>query len=179
MAHAPFDPAGPGTIKWLHSRLVKVHGNIQPSADRLLRSLQGTAPRVKDNGLGFDLTRLASQADGTGKWVEPVVEVLAFFGLALFPVRGRGTDKRLHRTVRPSAIQRGWSRKGNGKGDQYFSWPAWCNPLDADGIDALLDLWTPERESWESVGVHAAWRTVRYQPKATADTTRAFGAEPL
>ena len=25
VAHAPFDPAGPGTIKWLHHRLLKVH----------------------------------------------------------------------------------------------------------------------------------------------------------
>ena len=179
VAHAPFDPAGPGTIKWLHHRVVKVHRKVRPSTERLLESLQGIAPRVKDNGLGFDLTRLASQADGTDKWVEPVVEVLAFFGLALFPVRGRGTDERLSRTARSSAVQRGWSRAGNGQRELYFSWPAWRTPLDSAGIDALLDIWTPDRRDWPNVGVHAAWRSVRYRPKAAADTTRGFGAERL
>ena len=179
VAHAPFDPAGPGTIKWLHHRLVKVHGKIRPSTERLLESLQGTAPRVKDNGLGFDQTRLASQADGTGKWVEPVVEVLAFFGLAMLPFRGTGTDERLRKAARSSAIQRGWRRTGNGQGELYFSWPAWRHPLDFAGIDSLLDLWTPDRKNWPSVGVHAAWRSVSYRPKATADTTRGFGAERL
>ena len=179
VAHAPFDPAGPGTIKWLHHRLVKVHGTVRPSAERLLESLRGTAPRVKDNGLGFDLTRLASQADGTGKWVEPVVEVLAFFGLALLPFRGTGTDERLRGKTRSSAIQRGWSRTGNGRGELCFSWPAWRPSLDAAGIDAFLDIWTPDRVNWENLGVHAGWRSVRYRPKATADPTRGFGAEQL
>ena len=177
VAHAPFDPAGPGTIKWLHHRLVRVHGEVRPSPERLLESLQGSAPRVKNNGLGFDLTRLASQADGTAKWVEPAVEVLAFFGMALFPLRGAGTDERLRKTARSSAIQRGWSR-ANGQRELRFRWPAWRTDLDSAGIDALLDIWTPDC-NWPSVGVHAAWRSVRYQPKAAADTTRAFGAERL
>lgn len=179
VAHAPFDPAGPGPIKWLHHRLLKVHGNVQPSTEGLMESLQGTAPRVKDNGLGFDLTRLASQADKTGKWVEPVVEVLAFFGLALLPFRGNGTDERLRKGARSSAIQRGWIRTGNGRGERYFGWPAWRHRLDSAGIDALLDLWTPDNRDWSSVAVHAAWRSVRYRPKATADPTRGFGAERL
>ena len=178
VAHAPFDPAGPGTTKWLHHRLAKVHSKVRPSPERLLKSLLGTAPRVKDNGLGFDLTRLASQADGTAKWVEPVVEVLAFFGLALLPFRGAGTDERLRKRARPSAIQRGWSRNAHGQGGLRFSWPAWRTALDYAGIDALLDIWTPGC-SWPSVGVHAAWSSVKYQPKATADTTRGFGAERL
>ena len=178
VAHAPFDPAGPGTTKWLHHRLVKVHSKVRPSPERLLESLQGTAPRVKDNGLGFDLTRLASQADGTAKWVEPVVEVLAFFGLALLPFRGAGTDERLRKRARSSAIQRGWGRTDNGQGELRFHWPAWRTALDSAGIDALLDIWTPD-SNWPRVGVHAAWRSVKYQPKATADTTRGFGAERL
>ena len=179
VAHAPFDPAGPGTIKWLHHRLVKVHGTVQPSTERLKESLQGTAPRVQDNGLGFDLTRLASQADQSGKWVEPVVEVLAFFGLALLPVRGRGTDERLRKSARSTAIQRGWSWTDDGRRRQYFNWPAWRQRLDSAGIDALLDLWTPKMKNWPSLGVHAAWRSVKYRRKASADTTRGFGAERI
>ena len=35
VAHAPFDPAGPGTIKWLHHRLLKVHREVEPSVERL------------------------------------------------------------------------------------------------------------------------------------------------
>ncbi len=72
VAHAPFDPAGPGPTKWLHDRLVRVHRQVRqsaglpgPSPGRLARSLQGTAARVPGNGLGFDITRLGSQADQT------------------------------------------------------------------------------------------------------------------
>ena len=89
VAHAPFDPAGPGTIKWLHHRLVKVHGRMwTDSAAQFRESLAGQAERVKDNGLGFDQTRLGSLQDATDPWVDPVIEVFAFFGLALLPVRG-------------------------------------------------------------------------------------------
>ena len=61
VAHAPFDPAGPGSIKWLHHRLVKVHAHVDPTVARIANSLNGTSERVKDNGLGFDITRTASQ----------------------------------------------------------------------------------------------------------------------
>lgn len=90
VAHGPFDAAGPGTIKWLHHRLMKVHEHVDPAAERIQDSLVGRAARVKDNGLGFDQTRLGSQADDTLVWIDPVVEVLAFFGLALLPVRASG-----------------------------------------------------------------------------------------
>ena len=71
VAHAPFDPAGPGTVKWLHHRLVKVHAQVTPSIERIGDSLAGRAVRVKDNGLGFDQTRLGSQADATSPWIDP------------------------------------------------------------------------------------------------------------
>lgn len=182
VAHAPFDPAGPGTIKWLHHRLVKVHGQIDPTAARMAESLRGTAKRVKDNGLGFDITRLASQADKTAKWVDPVIEVLAFFGLALLPVRGNGTDKGINKSARSSARQRGWRRLAlaNGQTELCFLWPAWNQPLDFDGIDALLDIWQwGDRSRWGSVGIHAGWRTVRYRKRGAGDTTRGFGSERL
>ncbi len=180
VAHAPFDPAGPGTIKWLHDRLMRVHKHAEPAAERIRDSLAGRAARVQHNGLGFDLTRLGSQADDTKPWIDPVVEVLAFFGLALLPVRGPGTDRRLDRFADMQGRQRGWQKTSGSRDPQRFHWPAWGQPLDNNGIDALLDAWSPERRhTWQRVGVHAGWRTVLFQRRGSADTTRAYGAERL
>ena len=179
VAHAPFDPAGPGTIKWLHHRLMKIHEQVEPSAARIRDSLMGRAARVEDNGLGFDQTRLGSLSDAVSNWTDPVVEELAFFGLAILPVRGRGADRRLDRYADVGERQRGW-RKAPGSQDQRrFNWPAWRQPLDRAGIDALMDAWNPEkRAGWLGVGIHAAWRSVRFKPRGS-DKTRAFGAERL
>ena len=178
VAHAPFDPAGPGTIKWLHHRLMKVHEHVEPSAERIRDSLMGRAGRVKDNGLGFDQTRLGSQADEASIWVDPVVEVLAFYGLALLPVRGLGEDRRLEPFADVRERQRGWQKISGSRDPQRFYWPVWGQALDSNGVDALLDVWNPEkRHSWTQVGVHAGWRAVPFQRRASADTTRAFGAE--
>ena len=180
VAHALFDPAGPGPIKWMHHRLLKVHAQVVPSLERIRESLEGRAIRVKDNGLGFDQTRLGSQSDTTSIWVDPVVELLAFFGLALLPVRGAGIDRRLGRSSNAREIQRGWQIHAGERLERRFLWPAWCQALDTAGIDALLDAWTPhKRNLWPQTGVHAAWRTVQFQPRGSADTTRAFGAVQL
>ena len=180
VAHAPFDAAGPGTIKWLHHRLLKAHEQVTPSIKRIRESLAGRAARVKGNGLGFDHTRLGSQADDTSKWTDPVVEVLAFFGLALLPVRGRGSDLRVSRAV-DHEIQRGWLTTSRSRWELRFTWPAWHQPLDEAGIDALMDAWTPHRRAvWSRTGVHAAWQSVKFlTPKGSKDMTRAFGSEPL
>ena len=176
VAHAPFDPAGPGTIKWLHHRLLKVHGQVNLSTRRLEESLAGRAVRVEDNGLGFDATRLGSLADLSSKWVDPVVEVLAFFGLALLPVRGKGSEGRSNRF---SQLQRGWRATGE-REELRFRWPVWEQPLDRFGIDALLDAWRPgDKASWPLLGVHGGWGTVRFKPRGTSDKTRAFGAHRL
>ena len=180
VAHAPFDPAGPGTIKWLHHRLVKVHGHVDCSAAQFRESLAGQAERVKDNGLGFDQTRLGSLQDATDPWVDPVIEVFAFFGLALLPVRGKGADKRLDRVADVSVVQRGWRQVAGGQEPRSFHWPAWQQPLDGDGIDALMDSWNPARqEAWTRLGIHAAWHSVPFQRRSSADSTRAFGAVRL
>ena len=177
VAHAPFDPAGPGTIKWLHHRLTKVHKQVEPSIERMRDSFAGRAVRVKDNGLGFDQTRLGSLADDTSIWIDPVVEELAFFGLAILPVRGNGIDRRLSRSPEARAMQRGWLRR---RREHRFVWPAWSQPLDCAGIDALLDTWKPDKKAaWPRTGVHAAWQSVRFKPRGSADTTRALGAERL
>ena len=143
-------------------------------------SVSGVAERVKDNGLGFDLTRMGSQSDASGMAVDPVVEVLAFFGLALLPVRGRGTDRSVSGSSHSSAIQRGWRRISRTRREHRFMWPAWETALDRAAIDALLDMWEPDKKRlWSRVGVHAGWQSVQFKPRATADTTRAFGAERL
>ena len=182
VAHAPFDPAGPGTTKWLHHRLLKIHDLAGPvSADRLRDSLVGHAPREKNNGLGFDNTRLGSLADTSDPWIEPVVELLAFFGLAVLPVRGRGADRRRGRIGDPDERQRGWRKalKGN-EPRRRFVWPAWRQPLDTAGIDALLDVWNPWRKQiWASLGVHAGWRSVEYRSRGSSDPTRGIGSEML
>lgn len=180
VAHARFDPPGPGPIKWLHHRLLKAWKHVAaPSAERLQASLLGEAERVQDNGLGFDHSRLASSADDGGRWTDPVVEVLAFYALALLPMRGRGTDRRVDPFAFVDQRQRGWRRTPGLRVARRFHWPAWHHPLDAAGIDALLDVWQPETpEQWPLVGVHAAWRTVAFQPHGV-DKTRAFASERL
>ena len=51
VAHAPLDPAGPGTVKWLHHRLMKIHGRLgDPTLENVRASLMGEANRVRDNG---------------------------------------------------------------------------------------------------------------------------------
>ena len=181
VVHAPFDPAGPGTTKWLHSRLLRTHelaGTV--CEERLRASLLGQANRVKNYGLGFDSTRLGSLADASDPWIEPVVELLAFFGLAVFPVRGRGVDRRLSRLGNPDDRQRGWRKTPGSNEARRFVWPAWQPSLDAVAVDALLDGWNPWRkQTWARFGVHAAWQSVRYQRRGSADNTRAIGAEML
>ena len=184
VAHAPFDPAGPGTTKWLHHRLLKIHDLAGPmGAARLRDSLDGRALRVKNNGLGFDNTRLGSLADASDPWTEPVVELLAFFGLAVLPVRGQGVDRQPGRSAgHPDVQQRGWRKapRSNEPRRFRFIWPAWRQPLDTVGIDALLDVWNPgRRQTWDALGIHAGWRSVEYQRRGKNDSTRGIGSEML
>ena len=180
VAHAPFDPPGPGTIKWLHYRLLKVHRNVsEPSAERIKASLAGEAPRVQDNGLGFDQARIGSQADKTNPRIDPVVEVLAFFGLALLPMRGLGIDC-IQNVQFNNARQRGWRSSPEGRKANYFYWPAWGEPLDSNGIDALLDLWNPTKVSeCKILGIRTGWRSAAFETGSSSDRTRAYGAERL
>ncbi len=183
VAHARFDPAGPGTTKWLHHRLLKVHELANgDSEERLMQSIENTAPRIANFGLGFDNSRIGSLADGTANFVDPLIEVLAFYGLSLLPVRGRG------QVGNTNSVQRGWLRwpTGEGRGTRRtFVWPAWHNPLDHNGIDALLDAWAKSfgnsswKRNWQLLGVHAGWRCVPFVPRGTSDTTRGFGSVPL
>lgn len=180
VVHAPFDPPAPKGIT-LHHRLMKVHEQVEPSIERMRGSFEGRAVRVKANGLGFDHTRLGSQSDDTSPWVDPVVEVLAFFGLAILPVRGGGIGRRQSGASDARERQRGWlrTRTPGSKWERRFMWPAWCQPLDCAGIDALMDVWEPRsKDAWSRTGVHAGWQSVQFEPSGK-DVTRAFGAEQL
>lgn len=174
-----FDPAAPGSTKWLHHRLMRVYEKVDPDK-QIETSLSGNACLAIVNGLGFDIARLGMEE----KIVDPVIETLAFFGLALLPVRGDGV-----RTKNPRSRQRGWEIGGR----REFVWPAWSQPLDQAGIDALLDAWhnswrlkqtnkVEKREwktndnTWKLLGVHAAWHTTRYVTSARADPTRGYGS---
>ena len=180
VAHAPFDPPVPRGLT-IHDRLLKIHSEAEPvSRERLRDSLVGKGERVKGNGLGFDCTRVGSLADTSDKWIEPVVELLAFFGLAVFPLRGPGVSRRRGRYDSPDERQRGWRKAPGGEERRRFVWPAWHQSLDTAGVDALLDGWNPWRKkTWVRLGVHAAWRSVQYQRRGDADVTKAVGAQIL
>jgi len=94
-------------------------------------------------------------------YADPVVELLAFAVLPLFPTRGDG------RWIR----QRLWTDSSTRRG--AFQWIAWRPALDRWGIDALLDL--PPRDLGGLT--IAKYRVIPYQPAARADTTRAYFAE--
>jgi len=182
VAHAPFDPSGPGSIKWLHHRLAKLHREVPAEPDFIYASLLGTSRRIKNNGLGFDMTRIGSLSDKSEVFVDPVIECLAFFGLSILPLRGLGVDERLEARRPPLRLrerQKGW-RRIKGSTIRRFAWPAWSQPLNSAGIDALLDTWKPEQKrSWSLLGIHAGWRSVSYRKRGSADTTRAHGAERI
>ena len=177
VGHAPFDPPAPKGLT-LHERLTTVHGRVEAPPERIRESMEGELARVQGNGLGFDHTRLGSLGDRTDPWVDPVVEVLAFFGLSLLPARGDGIE-RPRRSARTRVRQRG-SLAAAPREPRAFHWPAWRQPLGADAVDALLDAWHPARPRvWDLLGVHAGWRTVPYVRRGDSDTTRAFASERL
>lgn len=170
--HAPFDPAVPRG--WtLHDRLVRLHESLELSTlrSRVQGSLTGEADRERGNGLGFDHYRIGSLADDTDPWVDPIVEVLAFFGLAILPMRGAAGSPR----------QRGWRRDSTAKrGTRHFTWPAWTQPLDSLGVDALLDVWRPDyKQTWPLLGVNGGWRTIELMARGQSDPTKAYGTERL
>lgn len=94
--------------------------------------------------------------------MDPVVELLCFSALTLFPTRGNG--KRV--------LQRGWSDRATKRG--ALRWVAWRPPLDCWAIDAFLDLAEPDPKD-----VLGCFGVVPYRPAAVADTTRAYFAERL
>ena len=181
---APLYATGPGTIKWLHHRLVKVHKTVENPFEAVKASLRGHGRRVEDNGLGFDATRIGGLADDAAKLVDPVIEVFSFFGLRLLPMRGDGVEVRSSGTSnRFAARQRCWGPdRVRSPQVLHMTWPGWAQPLDLSGVDALLDLWSDlndrsarglwvPRAARSRLGVHSAWQTVRYDRRGSSDNT--------
>lgn len=184
--HGQFDRGVPKGLG-LHCRLMNVYNKVSNPPDlQIEASLDGKPCLEAVNGLNFNITRI-----GEGKMlVDTVIETLAFFGLALFPVRGDGVKAK---DQQPR--QRGWQIGGMPE----FVWPAWSQSLNQAGIDALLDAWhsklalatankkrkkmiamisKPNDKDWKLLGVHAAWHTTQYQYDGS-DTTRGYGSKRL
>lgn len=165
ISHSPFDPSAPQGIT-VHQRLTSCRNSITDPSNNIPATLQGRGKRQPMNGLGFDYTRLFSPTiPGTDTWCEPVIEVLAFYGLAYIPVRGDGT--RTH--------TRGWN--GPASRRHSFTWPTWTPSLEAPAIDALLDrVWSAATGSDLAAGTYGS---VAYRPKTSTDVTRAYASERI
>jgi hypothetical protein len=170
LAHSRLDPPAPhGETLW--NRLTACRREVDglsPLAVAITASLDGAGARVETNGLGFDFQRLtaAAKLSGSGNRVDPVIECLAFFGLALFPVRGNGRR----------ASTRGFVSNA-------LRWPVWRQPLDRWGIDALLGALYARPEDvarHRLLGIHAAFESVRFEKTpGTSDVTAAFASRRL
>lgn len=161
LAHSRFDvPAPRGQTLW--DRLERCRQALAqwPSVpDAVRATLAGGGMRVDANGLGFDFKRIPS-GDQPGKYVDPVVECLAFFGLAFFPVRGDGRNE---------GRTRGWRLN-----PPSFSWPTWSAPLDRWAIDALVGLVLRESVArWRGLGmgITEVFEAVRFQKTGDMDQT--------
>lgn len=176
--HGPLDAPAPKG-RTIHDRLLSMRSllpsSVPPAA--VVDSMAGRARRVEGNGLGFDIRRLDSAVQADAKrWVDPLAELLAFYGLLQFPVRGS------HGRAR----QRGWAKRSLARGS--LSWPAWSQPLDRWGIDALLDRFyelpsgrtmTAPPEGAGRLQIHAAFASVSRRPRGSLDVTRGLGSERL
>lgn len=144
----------------MHDRLERMTGLV--SSGMVGPALAGAGSRVVGNGLGFDLGRVASQADDTRMFVDPVIEVMAFYAMALFPVRGDGGLR---------TRQRGWSGSRSTIG--AFRWPAWSPALGRDGIDALLDV---SQTQASRMAANRWWEVVPFEASSSKDVTRGYGS---
>ncbi len=169
MPHGRFDtPAPKGQTLWdrLSASRKVLASTPEQLSQQIAASMDGTAGRLKVNGLGFDVRRIeAGDPPNAGKYTDPVVEVLAFYGLSFFPVRGDGQRK---------AATRG-ERATNRERVDAFSWASWRDPLDRWAIDALLGhLYAPQSTRhdnarrktprYESIGIRHVYDAVEFEP---------------
>lgn len=134
---SPFNPGAPkGQTLW--DRVMRCRELLEPNGERVAveGSLHGMAVRVIANGLGWDLLGVADgDPPNRDKYVDPLIEFLAFFGLSLFPCRGDGGQKPLVRGWLPSSGS--GSRR---RTPRRFQWASWAPALDYWSIDALLGV---------------------------------------
>lgn len=179
VSHSRLDPPVPRGLT-IHDRLVALAESVDDATDLLRETLAGRGIRSNLNGLGFDITRLTAQGDNSSNRVDVAVEVLAFFGLALLPVRGSGVVQGVSgaREALDSRV-RCWHQRDDSRTRQMY-WPAWSSPIRRPGIDALLDAWQPRiKSTWSSLSVHAGWRSVEYKGRGQNDSTKGIGSEAL
>lgn len=166
--HSPFDPPAPRG-ETIHDRALRCRSAIADLggdvAELVAATLEGAGQRVTANGLGFDHRRLPAAAVNTSMTVDPVVELLAFHALWLFPVRGNGRRARA----------RGWTASASTRG--AFTWPVWEPALDRWAIDALLDRWYLSERRARAFGVVGAYRSVPFRSRGSSDVTRAYASE--
>lgn len=131
LEHGPFDPPVPADrTLWQRAFTCAEAVMGKGLSGRVWDTLSGYGERQRLNGLGFDARRLPGgthPVGDSGVYVDPIIELLAFGALPLFPVRGNGTRIR----------QRLWTASNTKRGS--FEWIAWAPALDRWGIDALLD----------------------------------------
>jgi hypothetical protein len=163
LEHGAFDPPAPrGETLWSRATACAQVLAATDIAEHVRDTFNGSGRREALNGLGFDARRFpAGMHAARDVYADPVVELLAFAALPLFPTRGDG------RRVR----QRLWTDSSTRRG--AFQWIAWRPALDRWGIDALFDL-LPGDFAGPTL---AKYRVIPYQPAARADTTRAYFAE--
>jgi len=169
LPHSPFDPPMPHGIT-LWERVISCRKAIDDVEAAATETFAGRGRRVANNGLGFDARRLVGGVRSGEPRVDPLIEMLAFCGLALFPLRGNGTESQA----------RGWTGPGGRSGS--FRWCAWSPALDRWAIDALLDVVALGRSGVgvglaTRLGITASYRSIPYQSRGSADPTRAYGAE--
>lgn len=167
LPHSPFDPAVPrGVTLW--ERAVSCRKEIADPMGEVTATLAGRGERKAINGLGFDVRRLIGAVQDAEKYVDPVVELLAFASLSLFPMRGNGSE----------ALARGWHGPAGRLGS--FRWCAWDPPLDLWGVDALLDMLpqaAADAKLAKRLGARSWYHSVPYRWQSSSDVTRAYGAE--
>lgn len=154
------------------------------AAGRLPRSARVTKGKTKGkkgiDGWGVDPYRLMPSEAGGEPTVEPVIETLTLWGLAMLPVTATGNVR---------VTRRG--RITNVPEPDILVWPAWSQPLDRHGIDALLDAW---RERWryddthsgvgkpstaiaKRLGVTVAWRSRRIESGEGQPPDKGYASE--
>ena len=167
-ARGPLNPGAQGASSPQGS-LLKI---LTCTAKDIADALDGVMPAKNRGGLGLDPNRFAdTQGKETGvKTVHPI-EVLAFYGLALFPLRGDGIiDKGTPR-------QRGWTTSR--RHGTRLMWPTWRQPLNRWAIDALLDTWDPQQATNNHLlQVTSAWESVRLNQPGR-DPGHGYGSRPL
>ena len=108
LEHGAFDPPAPrGETLWSRATACALALAATDIAERVRATFEGSGRREALNGLGFDARRFpAGMHAARDVYADPVVELLAFAALPLFPTRGNGQRVR-QRLWTDSSTRRG------------------------------------------------------------------------